>query len=946
MTKDPSLQKIELQDNSDGTIRVSTSCLLNIVVEQAEHKGERFLMLLNSSRKKKGSIEYGPLGGSYICSRKGLEELQAMGARGFEGADCNKMRFKIAARKLDDFEKWFKLGIGTEARTRKEAVMQIIRKELVEEEPILPADLINSEAIQIFPAGFVRQRSRSDRTGKEYVLTERFFEIFDVIFSPELKRAVKEIEKNNACVRLASFTEIEAQAFGVHDEAQQEAQERIAATALIAALRSQIEVRISALIAVQLKHPESGSTLLVNCSPDGGEGYSLPASYVDVGIHENVTRYEDSAKGAGTRYFTLPRCQLKPFRDDFKKRMETHRTEPFATLHRVCTTPVNGTPYLVKGLPMDAVSFHLGKVGWAFAKDQYGNENQCLVHIYEGKIERSRVDAALLREHKDKSKWIHNMQASSLVSRNWLTAFAFDQEAHSGIKNWNLLANVVFAGKRLRSALENYMNEVSPTAPGVVSKYQTFKYMHTYSKASDWHKQLHQIKSEEPGEGTLPWRWTNDITWYDPPFWTDDVVRQNTRKSESGTGWADPEDIGEAGVYFNFSGGGPENTKAGSMARLSFQGKSEQEHEKKQSKLKARIAKSVKVNSTDKSVKIKLDKLRNPLDGTNNVQVFPRNPRERTGIRGRGVLGKWGPNYVADPVITRDHPKVEGLFQVLVLCRDIPKEALDEKATETKWYSLPGGYTETAHETIPPTLKRMMNNQMTVASNAEDSRGGKVADIDGLLEAMRASDRELGGIGAVESGTRMVNFQQFLYHGYITAPENTDNAWIQSRVQHYHLTKALGNHVEITRPGATYGDGMLHWMTIPAADHRGEQQSPLCAHHHQLLKAAHEVLFKKYDAFLKRAKKGLKPSELHESRSRRNFLRKSRQAQGNLDAADLKEPEVVRALLIIDVQKDFVLDQGEGALGVPGGHTIVPTINYLRSKKFNHVFLCQDWHPT
>ena len=31
----------------------------------------------------------------------------------------------------------------------------------------------------------------------------------------------------------------------------------------------------------------------------------------------------------------------------------------------------------------------------------------------------------------------------------------------------------------------------------------------------------------------------------------------------------------------------------------------------------------------------------------------PLNPRGRTGVGGRGVLGKWGPNHAADPVVTR-----------------------------------------------------------------------------------------------------------------------------------------------------------------------------------------------------------------------------------------------------------------------------------------------------
>ena len=33
--------------------------------------------------------------------------------------------------------------------------------------------------------------------------------------------------------------------------------------------------------------------------------------------------------------------------------------------------------------------------------------------------------------------------------------------------------------------------------------------------------------------------------------------------------------------------------------------------------------------------------------------VVCRNPVGRTGIRGRGCLGRWGPNHAADPIVTR-----------------------------------------------------------------------------------------------------------------------------------------------------------------------------------------------------------------------------------------------------------------------------------------------------
>ena len=35
------------------------------------------------------------------------------------------------------------------------------------------------------------------------------------------------------------------------------------------------------------------------------------------------------------------------------------------------------------------------------------------------------------------------------------------------------------------------------------------------------------------------------------------------------------------------------------------------------------------------------------------LYIVFRNPVGRTGIRGRGCLGRWGPNHAADPIVTR-----------------------------------------------------------------------------------------------------------------------------------------------------------------------------------------------------------------------------------------------------------------------------------------------------
>ena len=72
---------------------------------------------------------------------------------------------------------------------------------------------------------------------------------------------------------------------------------------------------------------------------------------------------------------------------------------------------------------------------------------------------------------------------------------------------------------------------------------------------------------------------------------------------------------------------------------------------------------------------------------------FPLNPRGRTGVRGRGLLGKWGPNHAADPIVTRYHPQTGRLQMVAI------------KRNDTGDWAIPGGMVD-AGETVGDTLRR------------------------------------------------------------------------------------------------------------------------------------------------------------------------------------------------------------------------------------------------
>lgn len=51
--------------------------------------------------------------------------------------------------------------------------------------------------------------------------------------------------------------------------------------------------------------------------------------------------------------------------------------------------------------------------------------------------------------------------------------------------------------------------------------------------------------------------------------------------------------------------------------------------------------------------------------------------------------------------------------------------------------------------------------------------------------------------------------------------------------------------------------------------------------------------------------------------------------------------DATAALLIVDIQNDFLPD---GALAVPGGDEVIPTINRV-ALHFDKIVLTQDWHP-
>ena len=169
-----------------------------------------------------------------------------------------------------------------------------------------------------------------------------------------------------------------------------------------------------------------------------------------------------------------------------------------------------------------------------------------------------------------------------------------------------------------------------------------------------------------------------------------------------------------------------------------------------------------------------------PLKDT-NIQFRGGKPicEIRTGIKGRGMLGRYGPNHAADPIVTKFN------------FRKWRFEFVSGQRTDTdppQW-CIPGGMVD-AGEAVSQTLKREFKEE--VASECDES----------ILDAV------------FKKGT-------ILYSGPTCGdPRTTDNAWIETQVVHYHLSNKLANKIKLThQPGENRA---VRWISCDHPDLYGD----------------------------------------------------------------------------------------------------------------------------
>ena len=142
----------------------------------------------------------------------------------------------------------------------------------------------------------------------------------------------------------------------------------------------------------------------------------------------------------------------------------------------------------------------------------------------------------------------------------------------------------------------------------------------------------------------------------------------------------------------------------------------------------------------------------------------PLNPVGRTGMQNRGLLGKWGANFTADPIVTRYNYDKEGF----------PLEVVIIKRGDTGAWAIPGGMVDPG-ECVSMTLRREFDEEAVNVTTEEEKETCRK-----ILEELFASENA-----------------QELYVGYVDDPRNTDNAWLETKAVNFHCTKEQAEFLQL-----------------------------------------------------------------------------------------------------------------------------------------------------
>lgn len=196
---------------------------------------------------------------------------------------------------------------------------------------------------------------------------------------------------------------------------------------------------------------------------------------------------------------------------------------------------------------------------------------------------------------------------------------------------------------------------------------------------------------------------------------------------------------------------------------------------------------------TGKHVQISFNDIDSGVDRRSHQGVYdvvdgiPRNPSGRTGIAGRGMLGRWGPNHTANAIITRWKRTSKGKL-VERFGKHVLEVVTIQRQDSLEWV-LPGGVVD-VNDTISRNLRKNFCEELLSSPNATGEE----------QEIMSKRLEHLFSCGKV------------VYKGYVDDPRNTDNAWIETVCINFHDdTGRILNDIQLKSSDLARG---IQWQDV------------------------------------------------------------------------------------------------------------------------------------
>ncbi|XP_062875070.1 ADP-ribose pyrophosphatase, mitochondrial [Trichomycterus rosablanca] len=184
----------------------------------------------------------------------------------------------------------------------------------------------------------------------------------------------------------------------------------------------------------------------------------------------------------------------------------------------------------------------------------------------------------------------------------------------------------------------------------------------------------------------------------------------------------------------------------------------------------------------------------------------PLNPRGRTGLKGRGLLGRWGPNHAADPIVTRWKKDLAGQHILNAVSKLPVLQFVSIKRKDCGEWAIPGGMVDPG-ELVSLTLQREFSEE--------------------AMNSLQASPQEQKRIH--ERITQLFSTSGVqVYKGYVDDPRNTDNSWMETVAVNFH--DETGDSVSELPLQAGDDAGQVSWIDI-------DSSQPLYASHSHFLQA-------------------------------------------------------------------------------------------------------------